>query len=105
MVSRTENGIILPPIRQVDIPKTAQWLAGQGCGSWFNIKYEDVSGNYIITRLSPEGKKEFKGEFRTEHSIEFCIDCPFSFTYLSHFKECNILQHGQKIKFKNIIFD
>lgn len=102
MVKRTDKGIILSPSKPNNIPLNSQWLAGQGAGSWYHISKEETDIHYTISRFSPHGDVEFESQFKINGNQEFCIDCPYAFTYLSLFKSCNILQHGEKINFVNI---
>ncbi len=102
MVERTTVGIILEAKKPLVIPNTSQWLAGQGAGSWFNIKSTEIESQYNISRFDPLGNLEFDAIFTKQNDMEFCIDCPFAFTYLSHYKACHIIQHGEVFKFLNI---
>ena len=83
------------PQRALNIPEKAQWLAGEGAGSWFFI--EQQNGNYQITRFNPKGDVECQAIFQP--NTDFNINRPFEFTYLSHCSEINILQNGTKITF------
>ncbi|GAH49705.1 unnamed protein product, partial [marine sediment metagenome] len=38
------------PVRHLNIPETAQWLSGEGAGSWFNIKLNNEK--YLISRFN-----------------------------------------------------
>lgn len=77
------------PEKHIDIPENAQWLSGEGAGSWFSIVL--VNNNFQITRYSPDGDVECRSIFETESSI-FNIRLPFQFVHLSHCKEVNISQ-------------
>ena len=103
MVKRTIKGILKAPNLPANIPVNAQWLAGQGSGSWYHISKGENDIHYTISRFSPIGDLEFESHFKINGQQEFCIDCLYAFTYLSHFKSCNILQHGNKINFTNIM--
>jgi len=102
MVNRDKNGIHLAPNKPINIPNTSQWLAGQGAGSWFHISEKENNHLYLISRFTPNGELEFEAEFILDGNEYFCVDCVHAFTYLSHFKQCKILQHGQEFVFKNI---
>ena len=102
MVGRNEKGVILAPNRPINIPGNAQWIAGQGAGSWFTISEVTPNTIYSISRFSPNGEMEFKANFKLEGQLEFCVDCVYAFTYLSHYKQCKILQHSQEFVFTNI---
>jgi len=103
MIKRSALGIILESNKPTNIPISSQWLAGQGAGSWFNIESTDIENQYNISRFDNEGNLEFKAEFKKQYNAEFCIDCPYAFTYLSHYKVCHIIQHGMVFKFLNIL--
>ena len=79
-----------------NIEETARLLKGIGASSWFVIKSE---GNlYRIERFSPEGELECSRLFRAEPNT-FDINYEYEFTYISHCKECTILQNNQTYKF------
>ncbi|MBN2807687.1 MAG: hypothetical protein JXR22_13605 [Prolixibacteraceae bacterium] len=50
-----------PPERHPYIPENAQWLAGEGAGSWFHV--EPHNKGVSVSRYSPEGKIEFNRSF------------------------------------------
>jgi len=80
-----------------NIEETAQLLIGIGASSWFHILKEDE--NYRIKRYSEEGKEECSRIFTVNDST-FNINNPFKFTYISHCKECTILQNNKTYIFK-----
>ena len=80
-----------------NIEETAQLLIGIGASSWFHISKEKK--NYRITRYSEKGKLECSRIFAVDDST-FNINNPFKFTYISHCKECNILQNNKTYNFK-----
>ena len=82
--------------KPVNIKETAHLIKGIGASSWFTIKSE---GNlYKIERFSPEGELECSRLFRAEPNT-FDINHEHEFTYISHCKECTILQNNQTYKF------
>ena len=102
MVERSEKGILLAPNKPISIPENSQWLAGQGAGSWFHISEIEPNHLYLISRFTPNGELEFEAHFKLEGQQEFCSNCVYAFTYLSHFKQCRILQHSHQFVFTNI---
>ena len=80
-----------------NIEETAQLLIGIGASSWFHISKEKE--NYRITRHSEKGKLECSRIFTVNDST-FNINKPFKFAYISHCKECNILQNNKTYNFK-----
>ena len=80
-----------------NIEETAQLLVGIGASSWFHISKEEE--NYRIKRYSEEGIEECSRIFTVNDST-FNINIPFKFTYISHCKECNILQNNKTYNFK-----
>ena len=79
-----------------NISKTAQLIEGIGASSWFTICLE--KGFYRIQRLSLQGELECSGLFRSEPQ-GFDINSEYKFTYLSHCKECSIIQNKKMFKF------
>ena len=80
-----------------NIEETAQLLKGIGASSWFHVSKEEK--NYRITRHSEEGTEECSRIFVVNDST-FNINKPFKFTYISHCKECTILQNNKTYNFK-----
>ena len=78
-----------------NISEKAQLIMGLGAGSWFTIEIEN--DRYRIERFSLEGKLECSKIFTTQSNFD--INMEYKFTYLSHCKECTILQNNQKFKF------
>jgi len=87
------------PKRPNFLPKPAQWLAGEGAGSWFYIEASRDKHFYEITRFSPKGKVECRGQFKVENSNQnLSLNKPFQFVHLSHCAFVNIQQVGMVIK-------
>ena len=84
------------PQRHYGISENAQWLSGEGAGSWFDISL--IDNNYQITRYSPDGDVECKSLFKTKEGFD--IDQPFEFIHLSHCSEVNVLQQEKQYKFE-----
>ena len=83
--------------RDINIPDKSQWLSGTvGSGSWFLISPE--KSKYRIQRLSPEGKLECDRLFTIDNST-FDVHIDYQFTFLSHCKECTIIQNEITYKF------
>jgi len=84
------------PVLPINIPVNSQWLSGTGAGSWFAIAIE--LKQYRIKRFSPEGKLECDRLFTVDND-SFDINTNYQFTYLSHCKECTIIQNKKTYKF------
>ena len=74
-----------------NIPEKAQIISGIGASSWFSINKE--KDNYRIERFSVDGELECSRIFTVEPK-GFDINKKFKFTYISHCKECNIIQNN-----------
>jgi len=98
MNTRNLPEILLAPEKPELIPLHAQWLSGEGAGSWFSI--DKLHDHYCVTRYPPEGKIECKGIFHIIGVDIFNIKEKYEFTYLSHCSEVNIIQNSRKHKFK-----
>lgn len=127
--SRLKTFLPAPP-KPSHLPAEAQWLSGEGAGSWFAIEQNNQAystpPNYTISRFNPEGQLECKGHFVTSdvatedlqtkssstgdfakvdnslHDHLFSLDLPYRFTYLSHCKQVHILQQGRIHQFNFI---
>jgi len=89
--------MIMKSKRHINIPGNAQWLSGTvGSGSWFSIT--DEKNKYRIKRFSPEGKLECDRIFTVDNSA-FDLHIDYKFTFLSHCKECTIIQNELTYKF------
>ncbi len=80
------------------LPDTAQWLAGEGAGSWFVIERKDQC--YQVSRYSPVGELECKGNFSSSELFE--LNKTFTVTYPSHCLLVSVLQENKKIRLKKI---
>ncbi len=74
------------------ISKKAQLITGIGASSWFTLDAE--KDLYRIERFSLEGELECSNIFYAEPNT-FDIKSDYKFTYLSHCKQCVIIQ-GEK---------
>ncbi|MEP0367881.1 MAG: DUF6695 family protein [Cyclobacteriaceae bacterium] len=55
---------VLPkPIRPLQVPGSAVWMAGEGAGSWFDIRQVDAL--FKVTRYAPDGTTEFEAYYKT----------------------------------------
>jgi len=92
------TGTIKPPIKPLSIPAKAQWLGGQGIGGWFYLEPSLNTKEYRIARYSPEGNMECDRIFTLEtEGFDYSMD--FSFTYISHCGECNVIQNNSNFRF------
>tara|TARA_B110000444_G_C18795829_1_gene574810 strand:+ start:931 stop:1215 length:285 start_codon:yes stop_codon:yes gene_type:complete len=84
------------PNLPTNIPSSSQWLSGIGAGSWFTISKDE--NKYRIKRFSSEGTLECDRLFVSKIK-GFDIKGIFEFTYISHCKECTIIQNNKTYKF------
>lgn len=88
-------GTIHPPELPDSIPNHAQWLLGQGAGTWFCIDKTDQINRYNIKRFSPEGELDCDRIFSIENNGSiFDIKESYQFVHISHCEKCRIQQHG-----------
>lgn len=78
------------PVRPRGLPEGAQWLAGEGGGSWFHISASN--GDYMVSRFSPTGKEECSGLFDIAGEGQLLLHLPFRFVHLSHCAKVTIAQ-------------
>jgi hypothetical protein len=93
------KGTLKEPVRTAGIPATAQWLAGEGAGSWFTISQSET-GKYAVSRFGPDGKLECEGEFIITNNQPFNINQSYRFHYLSHCRKVKIIQNNVPIEFE-----
>lgn len=72
------NSTLPQPDRDRNIPIKAQWLSGEGAGSWFEIK--PVDNQILVNRYSPDGLLECS-EFFENPSIQPDTFEKFTITY------------------------
>ncbi|MDB4583100.1 hypothetical protein N9164_08105 [Draconibacterium sp.] len=89
------------PLRPEGIPATAQWLSGEGAGSWFNI-IEKKNNRFFISRYSLLGGLECESEFIISNNQPFNINNPYRFRYLSHCRKVKIRQNENSIEFERL---
>ena len=82
--------------RPQNISDKAQLIKGIGASSWFTIVEENEL--FRIERFSPEGELECSRLFKADPE-NFDINKEYKFTYISHCKECTIIQNEVTYKF------
>jgi hypothetical protein len=82
------------PIRHPNVPEHAQWLSGEGYGSWYAIS--SANGNLELSEYGPEGKFESKSLFNP--NPQFNPNEPYKITYPSNCKILSLKQHGVLIQ-------
>lgn len=87
------------PKRPESLASSAQWLAGEGAGSWFCIEITLAENNFLIKRFSPAGKLECEGLFKLENKkLNLDLNKHFKFVHLSHCAFVHIEQYGKVLK-------
>lgn len=89
------KGVLPAPQRALNIPQDAQWLSGEGCGSWFYILVEN--DRIFITRYSPDGVVECSGQFKNLSEVHFDSHAQYHVTYMSHCAQVSVIQAQTKI--------
>jgi hypothetical protein len=74
------------PAKDSKIPENAQWLGGEGAGSWFDFELQN--SQLKVTRYSPDGLIECTGYFENRNSNGIWPDNSFRVAYPSN---CNII--------------
>jgi hypothetical protein len=88
------TGTITAPELPVSIPSNAQWLLGQGAGTWFSIAVTSNSNQYQIKRFKPVGDLDCDRIFEIEdNGAVFDINKKYEFTHISHCSKCSITQN------------
>ncbi len=90
------------PERHFSIPKNAQWLSGEGAGSWFVFEFE---GTLLkVTRYSPYGVIECTGLYENNDALKLLNEnSTFSVSYPSNCKTVSLKVSGTEIRFQRAV--
>lgn len=89
------------PERDSNIPPNAQWLGGEGVGSWFNVEFQD---NLLkLTRYSPKGVVECTGLYKNLNGNKISSTNKYKVTYPTNCKVVSILSESGEVKFERAI--
>lgn len=103
-LSRPELTSTLPqPVRHPAIPGNAQWLSGEGAGSWFAFSFEEDI--LKVTRYSPDGTIECRGNYKGPSEGFLRVDKEVIVDYPSNCKEVVLKVDGLQILFCRIYDD
>ena len=94
------NQVLEAPEIHAAIPGSAKWLAGEGAGSWYDIK--PVGSFFHCMRFDEKGRIEFSSVFEIQGNgfIDFQHD--YVFGYPSHFQKITLIQKNRIFILKNI---
>jgi hypothetical protein len=92
--------VLEAPQRYAAIPISAIWLAGEGAGSWYDIK--PIGSFFHCRRFDEKGRIEFSSVFEMEGSGFIDFQHEFEFGYPSHFQKITIIQKNRIFSLKNI---
>lgn len=96
------SNTLLQPEKSQKIPSTAQWLSGEGAGSWFDLKF---NGNILqVRRFSPDGKRECAGIYERKDFINMSTIAEYSVTYPSNCQVITLKHKGGILDFKRCRF-
>jgi len=103
-LSRPELTSTLPqPARYAGIPENAQWLSGEGAGSWFAFTFEEDI--LKVTRYSPDGNIECRGNYQGPLEQVAGADQSAIVDYPSNCKEFVLKADGKKLIFSRMFDD
>lgn len=91
---------LLQPVRNPAIPSHAQWLSGEGAGSWFAYNFRNSS--LIATRYSPEGVVECSGLYKNIKPGAIPPNHKFTISYPSNCKVISLQNSVKKLQFERI---
>ncbi len=81
------------PVLPNNLTDDAQWLAGEGAGSWYQLKW--LAGNqYEVERFSFDGRVECQGIYQSDRELD--VTSIYTFTYPSNCNKVTI-QQGEVI--------
>ena len=88
------------PERHPDIPEDAQWLGGEGAGSWFAMEVQ--SKLLRVTRYSPAGIVECNGLYEGSNGHSLDPNGPFRVDYPSNCNEVNLKYDEGELQYERI---
>lgn len=91
---------LMKPERNPAIPSHAQWLSGEGAGSWFVFNFRNNS--LIATRYSPEGVIECSGLYKNTNTESVPSDHEYTITYPSNCKVISLQNSVKEFQFERI---
>lgn len=96
------KGTLSEPERASGIPQTAQWLSGEGAGSWFAFKIEN---NFLkVIRYSVNGIIECTGLFENKDAIKVLKNKKsYKVAYPSNCKTVSLNLNGSEFRFKRTL--
>ena len=92
--------VLKAPNKHVAIPAEAFWLAGEGAGSWYEIK--SMGSFFYCRRFDEKGRIEFSSVYEIEGYEFINLQYGFSFGYPSHYQIITLVQKNKKYTLKNI---
>ncbi|MFN2395077.1 MAG: DUF6695 family protein [Bacteroidales bacterium] len=97
-LSFVNNTMLQPAERPANLGSKAQWLSGEGAGSWFEI-ISHTNKLFEITRFNPKGIPECASFFECLSDEDFYPEKPYSIVHLSHCKEVIVIQNNKRLIF------
>lgn len=94
------NTTLQQPEKTPAIPSNAQWLSGEGVGSWFS--FELHKNSLKATRFSQEGAIECSGLYKNITSESVPLDHEYKITYPSNCKVISLVNSTQEFQFNRI---
>ncbi len=92
---------LLQPERNPVIPENAQWLSGEGAGSWFDLSFQ---GELLrVTRYSPNGEIECSGSYKNITSENINSLEKMRVTYPSNCNRVTIANEDLKHTFERFL--
>jgi hypothetical protein len=98
--NKTLQSTLQPPSRDAKIPENAQWLSGEGAGSWFTLVPEN--SQLKVTRYAPDGQVECTGFYKNPGSPANISHRHFLITYPSNCKFVSLKNQDEVLRFERV---
>ncbi len=95
-----QKGTLPAPVRDDKIPENAQWLSGEGAGSWF--VWENASAHLKVSRYSPEGNIECTGLYENPNPSNAHPDNSYQIDYPSNCKVVTFIKGVSRLHFERV---
>jgi len=87
---------LMQPKKHIKIPENAQWLSGEGAGSWFS--FAEKNNLLEVNRYSPEGTLECTSFYQHREDTLSFLKNKFEISYPSNCREITIINNGEKVR-------
>jgi len=94
------HSTLFAPVKHKNIPASAQWLGGEGSGSWYHIEIDN--DKIKTTSFTPEGRIEWAAIYKNKENFCLTKKHDYTVTYNTNFKIVTLIIDNKKVYFERI---